>query len=1007
VSWRSESPFTVGFRAYVGFWFHCSPNPVITRSNQAFERMFGYEQGELVGQKSCQIFENELEYQRFSAQVKPFLRRGAPIKVRGRFMRCDGRLITCQVSATAVNPSTGTEGTVWLFEDVTEADKTEAEIRKATIEFEAVMNNSPVGIIFTANRQITRFNPKFCEMFGYTETEARHLTGRMLFPSDALYDHLGETAYPLLSQGKPYHDELELVRKDGSMFWAQVTAYVVDECDTSRGTIWTISDCSEGKASREELRSTLVDLQTILESAPVGIVFTKGRVVLKCNPQAEALFGVPAGTLTGKSTRHWYPSEKDFEDLGNDLYPKLLSGEIQARERMMVRDNGDTFWCRLTGRIRDLNNPTGGGAIWVLEDLSYRRRAELALANANALIQTVLNEANVSILSTGPDGVIRLMNKTAERWLGYAASEVIGKGTPEWFHDPEEMEQRGAELATILKRPLINKLEVISNQAKGYGGHDRDWIYVRKDGSRLPIHLTVTAQFDGNGTITGYTLVGVDLTARQQAEELARQTQKNLELQVNLRTSELAEAHSRLMSQMEEQLQIENRMRQLAHFDPLTGLPNRNLLIERLDQTLAHARRHKQHVGILFIDLDHFKNINDTLGHQVGDLLLGQVAKRMSYSLRDSDTIGRLGGDEFLLMVPKVTSNAKLVVIAEKLIEVLTQPIDIESHQLHITPSIGICCFPEHGEDAETLMRNADTAMYHAKSCGRNNYKFFVDKLNAEVDKRFQIETALRYAESQHELEIVFQPIVSSESMKVVSVEALLRWHSSALGDVPPAEFIPIAEESGTIVPIGEWVLRESCHQIMKLRSSGHPGLGLAVNLSPRQFRQPDLVKVVAEILEESRLPPASLKLEITESSLMNNVSDVISTLQQLVALGVHLSIDDFGTGYSSLAYLKDFPVHTLKIDRSFVRDLGHDTRCEGIVRTIVALAKTLGLSALAEGVETPYQRDQLAEMGCEFFQGFFFHRPMSLAQLSTVLAGERPKGSGSTRRARLEQSAM
>ncbi len=362
----------------------------------------------------------------------------------------------------------------------------------------------------------------------------------------------------------------------------------------------------------------------------------------------------------------------------------------------------------------------------------------------------------------------------------------------------------------------------------------------------------------------------------------------------------------------------------------------------------------------------------------------------MAYALRDTDTIGRLGGDEFLLMVPKVTSNAKLVVIAEKLIEVLTQPIDIESHQLHITPSIGICCFPEHGEDAETLMRNADTAMYHAKSCGRNNYKFFVDKLNAEVDKRFQIETALRYAESQNELEIVFQPIVSSDTLEVVSVEALLRWHSAALGDVSPGEFIPIAEESGTIVPIGEWVLRESCHQIMKVRSAGHLELGLAVNLSPRQFRQPDLVKVVAEILEETRLPPAALKLEITESSLMNNVTDVISTLQQLVALGVNLSIDDFGTGYSSLAYLKDFPVHTLKIDRSFVRDLGHDSRCEGIVRTIIALAKTLGLSALAEGVETQYQQNQLTELGCEYFQGFYFHRPMPLAQLSSVLSQER-----------------
>lgn len=554
-------------------------NQVITRSNQAFGSMFGYEKGQSIGLKSSRLFESEADYLRFSAEVRPLLMRGSPIKVQTTFMRGDGKLITCQVSATAINPSAGTEGTVWLFEDITDVQKTESEIWKATIEFEAVMNNAPVGIIFTANRQITRINPKFSEMFGYSEAEALHMTGRMLFASDEIYDRLSDTAYPLLSEGKPYRDELQLVRKDGSLFWAEVTAYVVDGQDTSRGTIWTISDCTEGKASREQLRNTLVDLQTILESAPVGIIFTKDRVILKCNRHAEVLFGIQSGTIVGKSTRQWYPSEKDFEDLGNDCYPKMLTGEIQARERLMLRENGETFWCRLTGRIRDKNNPTDGGAIWVIEDLTYRRLAELALANANALIQTVLNEANVSILSTGPDGVIRLMNKTAERWLGYAATEILGKRTPELFHDPEELEQRGAELAAILKRPLLNKLEVISNQAKGYGGHDREWIYVRKDGTRIPIHLTVTAQFDGNGTITGYTLVGVDLTARQQAEELARQTQKNLELQVNLRTSELAEAHAKLMSQMQEQLQIENRMRQLAHFDPLTGLPNRNLLI--------------------------------------------------------------------------------------------------------------------------------------------------------------------------------------------------------------------------------------------------------------------------------------------------------------------------------------------------------------------------------------------------------------------------------------------
>jgi EAL domain-containing protein (putative c-di-GMP-specific phosphodiesterase class I) len=335
----------------------------------------------------------------------------------------------------------------------------------------------------------------------------------------------------------------------------------------------------------------------------------------------------------------------------------------------------------------------------------------------------------------------------------------------------------------------------------------------------------------------------------------------------------------------------------------------------------------------------------------------------------------------------------KLSTIAEKLIEILAQPITVNAHVLHVTPSIGVCCFPEHGNDRETLMRNADTAMYYAKASGRNNYKFYTESLNTAVDKRFQIENALRYAMELQELSLHYQPLFDMTSNRVFGMEALLRWNCKALGPLSPAQFIPVAEDSGLIIPIGSWVLREACVQVKHWRDSLQQDFVLAVNLSPQQFRQPDLVSVVAQILAETGFPAQALELEITESSLMHNVTDVIATLHQLVGLGVRLAIDDFGTGYSSLSYLRHFPVHKLKIDQSFVRDIGVDERGMGIVTTIIALAKTLGLDVIAEGVETPEQQALLTAQGCHYLQGYLLSRPLAV-DAATLFLSWPPKSS-------------
>jgi len=731
--------------------------------------------------------------------------------------------------------------------------------------------------------------------------------------------------------------------------------------------------------------------QAMLDNVVIGIVFLRNRIVQHCNPFAEHLFGFVPGAMVGTSTREWYANPADFDALATDFYPTLSTLKAHTTELILRRQSGELFWGRMSGRIFDSGNPLEGGSIWVIEDTSERHAAEAALRNANALTGAVFNSANVSIIATSTAGTINLINATAQRWLGYSAAELVGKATPAILHEMSEVVERSQALSQEMGMPIAPGFDVFVAKARMYGSDEREWTYIRKDGSRFPVHLSISALQNEAGDITGFIGIGVDITDRRRADEAIQQANEALEQRVLQRTAELEAANLQLKAEIDTRGRMEQEMRHMAHYDSLTGLPNRNLLNDRIEQAIEMARRNNHKVGVLFIDLDHFKTINDTLGHHIGDLLLSQVASRMSFMLRATDTLGRLGGDEFLFLAPEVDDLDKLAVIAAKFIEILAQPIAVSSHLLHVTPSIGVCCYPDHGTDRATLMRNADTAMYFAKASGRNNFKFYTESLNADVDSRFQIENALRYALGQNELYLHYQPLLDMGSNTVLGMEALLRWNSKTLGPLSPAQFIPIAEESGLIVPIGAWVLRESCLQVKRWREIHGENYMLAVNLSPQQFRQPDLVSGVAAILAETGFPPSALELEITESSLMHNVSDVISTLHQLVGLGVRLAIDDFGTGYSSLSYLRHFPVHKLKIDQSFVRDIGVDKRSLGIVTTIISLAATLELEVIAEGVETQAQQDELIRQGCRYLQGYWLSRPLPVERADAYLRGKSP----------------
>jgi diguanylate cyclase (GGDEF)-like protein len=433
-----------------------------------------------------------------------------------------------------------------------------------------------------------------------------------------------------------------------------------------------------------------------------------------------------------------------------------------------------------------------------------------------------------------------------------------------------------------------------------------------------------------------------------------------------------------------ERKRAEEQVRSLAYRDPLTTLPNRLLFQDRLAVAVAQAHRHRRPLAVVFLDLDRFKVINDSLGHSVGDRLIREVSTRLRTCLREGDTVARLGGDEFTLLLPDIGQAVDAAKVTAKVLDLLRLPFDIEGRELFVTASAGISLYPDDGSDAEALLKHADTAMYRAKELGRDNYQLYTPAMSATALERLALESSLRKALAQEELVLYYQPVFDRTG-QVHGFEALLRWRHPELGLVPPAEFIPLAEVTGLILPMGPWVLRSACAQAW-IWQERYPGLSVAVNLSPRQFQEPGLVGHVTDALADTGLDPRLLELEITETNAMQNAPTAIQTLRELKALGVRLSIDDFGTGYSSLSYLRRFPIDTLKIDQSFIHDIGADPDAAAIASAVIALAHTLKLDVVAEGVETREQLEFLAASGCDRMQGYLLSPPVPAERCDELL---------------------
>ena len=533
------------------------------------------------------------------------------------------------------------------------------------------------------------------------------------------------------------------------------------------------------------------------------------------------------------------------------------------------------------------------------------------------------------------DGQVERVNPTFTELLGYSPEEVTGKVGHEFFH----VDSDGVPYRSAAECPICSPMA----RQEGYAG---EGLFRCKDGALLTVELScrpIRAEGRVNGAVTAFR----DISERKANEE---------------------------------------RIHYLAQYDTLTNLPNRALCLDRLQQTIAMAQREGGAFAVLFIDVDHFKNINDSLGHLAGDKILQETANRLVPCVRSSDTVSRQGGDEFIIILSKIRNSSVPAHIAGKILAAMEPPFVAEGQELRTSVSIGIALFPEDGQDTTSLIKNADAALYHAKKLGRNNYQFFTADLDARARQRLKMENSLRLALDRREFLLHYQPLVDLESGRIIGAEALLRWQHPELGLVPPGEFIPLAEDCGLIVPIGEWVLREACRQNKIWQDEGLAKLPVAVNLSPLQFRQRNLEEVIRQALAESGLAPEYLEIEITESLLMSAEEQTIALLYQLKNLGLSIAIDDFGTGYSSLSYIKVFPIDKLKIDRSFVREVSSDPNDAAIISAIIAMAQRLRLRVLAEGVETIDQRNFLMHEGCTEAQGYHYSRPLPADGMENLL---------------------
>ncbi len=701
------------------------------------------------------------------------------------------------------------------------------------------------------------------------------------------------------------------------------------------------------KAAREALRRSEARFRAMSDASPLGILVSDadGQCVYS-NAAYQKIVGLgPEQSLCAGWQRVLHPEDRPqtlaaWQDAAAG--PEPFVAEVR-----LLRADGHVAWVRLNAAAM-LDGTGVQGHVLTVEDITLRKDADAVLRSAEEALfaekeraQVTLNSIGDAVLTTDTSGRVTYLNLVAEAMTGWTRDEALGRPLAEVFHILNGTTRAIAASPAQLAMSEDRTVDLAA-----------DCVLMRRDGGEASIEDSAAPIHNREGRVTGAVIVFHDVS------------------------------ESRAMAA---------KMAHLAHHDFLTGLPNRALLTERLAQAIGQAHRHRRQVALLFLDLDYFKHINDSLGHAVGDQLLQAVAERLGACVRTTDTVARQGGDEFVILLSEIEQRDDAARIADKLLKACAHPVRVGSHELHVTLSIGISIYPDDGATADAVLQNADTAMYYAKANGRNNFQFFRTDMNTRAIQRLFVESSLRRALKNGEFALLYQPQVELASGAMTGAEALLRWRDPQLGIVLPAQFVPIAEESGLIVPIGRWVLREACRQLRAWQDAGLAPVPVSVNISAAEFRHHDFLEGVARILAETGLAPRFLELELTESILMHDAAASTQVLAALKAMGMKLAIDDFGTGYSSLSYLKRFPIDTLKIDQSFVRDVATDGDDATIVGAVIEMGRNLKQRVIAEGIETPAQLDFLRAQHCDEGQGFHFSHPLSAEAFGHLLPRASP----------------
>jgi diguanylate cyclase (GGDEF)-like protein/PAS domain S-box-containing protein len=671
----------------------------------------------------------------------------------------------------------------------------------------------------------------------------------------------------------------------------------------------------EAEATKEALHRSENRYRQLVDDSPIPILLIqKNHIVYLNESSRQALALDKQANLINQPVSSLFTSES--REL---LYTRLNSLENrvgQPFEATFRRTDGKEMHVEVLAS--SVEHEGAPATQLVFTDITQRKESEAKLQQAVQIIEHTME----GVVITDNDGLITSVNPAFCEITGYSEAEIIHQHL-----DTLKSERHPQEFS-----------DEVWDKIRQSGSWRGEVWNQRKNGEVYPVWMTISSVRDEHDSILHYVAVFSDITSIKQSQ-----------------------------SQLEH----------LAHHDSLTNLPNRLLFEDRLQHAISQSKRHNRQLAVLFLDLDRFKNINDTLGHAMGDELLKEVAKRLQQILRDGDTAARLGGDEFTVLVENLEDPSQAAVVASKIQESFKTPFQIAGRELHITTSIGISIYPEDGQTVADLTKNADAAMYQAKEQGRNNYRYYTSELTRTAFERLLLETELRSALNKDQLLLYYQPQISLKNGQMTGAEAVLRWHHPRLGIIPPARFIPLAEESGLIHEIGLWVLKEACEQTRYLYKQGLFQGRMAINLSVRQIMQTDLILRFEQIIADSDCPPDMLQLEVTEGVFMGQMQQSVPVLDVFKKLGVSIAIDDFGTGYSSLSYLKQLPIDKLKIDRSFIRDLPNDSDAIAITQAIIALGKNLGLHIVAEGVETLAQQALLQKMGCEEGQGYLYSPPV------------------------------